>query len=256
MTTSGPDQKALLRGQRALEMAEKYAAGATLAEIGDYYGLTRERVRQLMTQELGVTRKDGGKHKRRTEKAAVVAKQRETKFLHRYGMTEQEFRAAVLRVDRMGRDPMTRFRTQKGNAGARGIAWRLTFADWWLVWTESGKWLQRGRGDQGYVMARHGDRGAYEIGNVKIISTNENHSEYIRRYWKQVRDGKRPAPKNAAREAGSKFAGIKVGETVRLPITQRRPIYAANAAYNYARGRGWKFSASTKGGVLTVTRVA
>ena len=48
------------RHRRANEMAVLYKAGHTLQEIGHRYDLTRERVRQIMTQRFGITAKDGG----------------------------------------------------------------------------------------------------------------------------------------------------------------------------------------------------
>jgi hypothetical protein len=48
-----------------------------------------------------------------------------------------------------------------------------TLPQWWSVWTESGKWAVRGRGD-GYVMARNLDAGAYAQGNVYICSQVQN----------------------------------------------------------------------------------
>jgi len=43
------------------------------------------------------------------------------------------------------------------------------------VWKDSGRIGERGRGQ--YVMGRYGDKGAYEIGNVKIITAAENTRE-------------------------------------------------------------------------------
>jgi len=181
------------RIERAKEMAEKYMVGATLAEIGDYYGITRERVRQLLSRELGITGKDGGRSRRAKEKKESAATRRDLKHLRLYGMTASEFRGANRRLDQAGKKPVHRFRMQRSNSRRRGIDWKLTFAEWWLVWHESGKWDERGRG--GYVMARHSDSGAYERGNVKIIKAGENNSEYIRRYWIEVKSGKRPWPR-------------------------------------------------------------
>lgn len=187
-------QQALERGRRALEMAEKYQAGATLQEIGDYYGVTRERVRQLMTRELGVRKADGGKAIRTKAKARARQEMRTRKFLAERGMTEAEYIATRQFRDRRGRPPIYYYARQAINSAHRKIEWQLSFGQWWRIWSESGKWSERGRGKGGYVMARHGDKGPYALGNVKIITAVENQREYIRRYWKQVRDGTRPSP--------------------------------------------------------------
>lgn len=72
----------------------------------------------------------------------------------------------------MTRDIFRKKYTQhKSNATQRGIPFLLTLEEWTLIWLESGKWEQRGRGSSKYCMCRYGDQGAYETGNV-FISTN------------------------------------------------------------------------------------
>jgi hypothetical protein len=72
------------------------------------------------------------------------------------------------------KSPRGLFNRQKMNAAHRGIEFLLTFEEWMRVWT--GKLPSRGR--SGYVMARIGDSGPYAVGNVKIITTQENCKEY------------------------------------------------------------------------------
>jgi len=73
--------------------------------------------------------------------------------------------------------PRGRYHQHKGKATARGIEFLLTFEQWWDIWQASGKWEQRGRRNDQYVMARLGDRGAYEHGNVRICLAGENTDE-------------------------------------------------------------------------------
>ena len=186
------------QSHRAHEMAKKYASGTTLQEIGDYYDLTRERVRQIMSQELGITAKDGGAHQRYCDKQAAEIARKDRRCIRKHGMTVDEYKAANKCLDKAGKCPSYRFQKQLQHSKERDIEWKLTFAEWWSLWEQSGKWLERGRGS-GYVMARHGDTGPYAVGNIKIISAKENHSEYIRRYWKQVRSGDRPLPANCSK---------------------------------------------------------
>lgn len=185
------------RLERAHAMAEKYRAGATLQEIGDYYSVTRERVRQLMTEELGIARKDGGQSQRAKEKIRAARNRQDLRRIRKYGVTVAEYDLIQKHLDSTGASPLHRFSKQKLHAKNRGIEWMLNFAEWWSIWSVSGKWAERGR--TGYVMARHGDTGPYAVGNIKIISAKENHSEYIRRYWKQVRSGDRPLPANCSK---------------------------------------------------------
>lgn len=71
-----------------------------------------------------------------------------------------------------------RFAKQRGHAKERGIGWELTFAEWWGIWRESGRWNERGcaSGDAA-VMARHGDQGPYAHGNVRIRTLTQNFAE-------------------------------------------------------------------------------
>jgi hypothetical protein len=71
------------------------------------------------------------------------------------------------------------YNNQKGCAKERGIAFDLTFGQWLGIWIESGRLAQRGRKRGCYVMARFGDVGPYEPGNVKIILVGENIREHM-----------------------------------------------------------------------------
>jgi hypothetical protein len=81
------------------------------------------------------------------------------------------------------RDPnKEKWAVAKGCAKQRGIPFRLTFEEWLAIWTESGKLDQRGWRRGQFVMARPGDKGAYEIGNVVICLAEENRAERNRNY--------------------------------------------------------------------------
>lgn len=69
-----------------------------------------------------------------------------------------------------------RFDTHKSNAKSRGIEFLLTFEQWFKIWTDSGHLHERGNRGHQYCMARLGDKGPYAVGNVKIITCNQNHS--------------------------------------------------------------------------------
>jgi DNA-binding CsgD family transcriptional regulator len=57
---------------RTANMIELYKSGKTLQEIGDLYLLSRERVRQILT-EVGVSKNDGGLVKRSQSRSTEVA---------------------------------------------------------------------------------------------------------------------------------------------------------------------------------------
>ena len=66
---------------------------------------------------------------------------------------------------------------QQNCARIRSIAFFLTFEQWLSIWETSGYLSRRGKQAGQYVMARLGDRGAYAVGNVKIVTINQNGSE-------------------------------------------------------------------------------
>jgi hypothetical protein len=63
-------------------------------------------------------------------------------------------------------------------ARRRKIGFLLSFDEWLSIWIKSGKLPFRGSRRGQYVMARLGDKGPYAVGNVKIITTEENVREW------------------------------------------------------------------------------
>lgn len=164
------------RKERADAMVRLYQSGLTLEQIGVAYGLTRERVRQIISR--------GEKHVGGPRLAAfagqmAAARERarlaEERTLTVYGC----HRSQAIELNG-GAKPSTpysrchRYVQQRKNAEVRGISWNITFPEWCRVWAESGKEHLRGRGANSYVMSRFGDSGAYEVGNVEIITQSEN----------------------------------------------------------------------------------
>src|ERR1044072_2526371 len=70
-----------------------------------------------------------------------------------------------------------KYTQHKANAKQRGIAFLLTFDEWWAVWQESGKWALRGPNVGQYCMSRFGDSGPYAVGNVFINLSVKNVSD-------------------------------------------------------------------------------
>jgi hypothetical protein len=81
----------------------------------------------------------------------------------------------------MLKSPRLRYSQQKANAKRRGVPFLLTFDEWWAIWQKSGFYNVRGPG--GFVMHRICDQGAYEVGNVEIISANENFRHAMNDYY-------------------------------------------------------------------------
>jgi hypothetical protein len=94
--------------------------------------------------------------------------------------------------------PRGRFRAHRFNARRRGIEFSLSFAQWLSVWKRSGRWKQRGRGRGKFCLARINDRGAFEAGNICIISFEENGAghEYSAEERARMSRARRNRPRN------------------------------------------------------------
>lgn len=167
---------------RIERMCSLYRAGHTLQQIGTVYGVTRERVRQIVTK-AGVTRTQGGVGRRRidrqTQALADRALRDEAKAQANFGCSYAELLS--LNDGRRGWTARSRakaFLDQRRNAAVRGIEWRMTFPEWCLVWSKSGKWDCRGRTADRYVMARRQDFGPYAVWNVYITTLAQNVADY------------------------------------------------------------------------------
>lgn len=158
---------------RDAEMVLLFRDGHTLQQIGDKFGITRERVRQCVTR-MGLAAECGGQAIRsllgaRDRAAAKTAatEGRERRIHAKYGITLAEWRE-------IGADARDAFQRQRYAASRRGIAWSLLLGQWWRIWQESGHWHERGRWLGQYCMARWADEGPYSTGNVYITTCSEN----------------------------------------------------------------------------------
>jgi len=91
------------------------------------------------------------------------------------GLNWEQYREMTAGAD-PSRTPLQRYHQQRFAAKRRGVEWKFTPWEWWLVWKESGLFYMRGRGGRDYVMCRNGDSGAYEAGNVFIDLAVNNSS--------------------------------------------------------------------------------
>lgn len=161
-------QKGPADTDRAVVMEGMYRAGKTLQQIGDIYGVTRERVRQVLSKYQGVSCADGGLHVRALKNREKQIAERERKCFEKRGCSLEQYRYL-----KSLRRPTLAFSSQRNCARQRGIVWSLKLWEWWQIWQQSGHWTERGRGT-GYMMCRFADAGAYEVGNVYIATGVHN----------------------------------------------------------------------------------
>lgn len=138
-------------------------------------------------------------------------------------------------------------------AKLRGIPFLMAFEEWIGMWKASGHWEQRGWRRGQYVMARPGDKGPYEIGNVKICLAEENRAERNQNYpmtgEKHHRYGKHFWP-GLNEETRAQFAAAQSARMKgrRKSLAHREKIRSANIEAARLRRfvirngrRGWSF---------------
>ena len=123
-----------------------------MAAVAHKFGVTRQRIQQIAKKRGFVIG-----HRQSAVGRRVVDLERKRGFDKKTWLELQKIGA------------QSAFGSQRRNAGVRGIAWDITFIEWWSVWENSGKWFERGKRVGQYVMARNSDAGAYAVGNVSII---------------------------------------------------------------------------------------
>jgi len=70
--------------------------------------------------------------------------------------------------------PRRKYQEHKGHAKQRGVAFELTYDEWWEIWQKSGKYKRRGNRKGQFCMHRISDQGAYAVGNVYIGKVERN----------------------------------------------------------------------------------
>jgi DNA-binding CsgD family transcriptional regulator len=157
-------------GKREEEMCSLFLEGKTFAEIGNIFGLTRQRIMQLLKKTYGVWGPDGGVSIRVRAAREKLEKRRAAYAMQHFDLPYEEYR----RVLKLPGQPTRKYASQRNGAFKRNIAWELTFAQWWKIWQQSGHWDQRGHGANRYCMCRLGDVGPYAVDNVYIATNSEN----------------------------------------------------------------------------------
>lgn len=169
----------MLTANRDHCMATMYQSGHTLKQIGQTFGVTPERVRQII-RPLGVTKHDGGQAAvtRRKRERALAA--REAACIAKKGCTLAQLaelrgigREMMAAGENRDRTPTMAFAHTRQYAKQLGTSWELTLWQWWTIWQESGRWEQRGLSSSAYMMRRIDKSLGYRLSNVEIVPGSE-----------------------------------------------------------------------------------
>lgn len=232
--------------ERNEKIVAMFKQGVTMQRIGDQFMLTRERVRQVL-ERAGINASEGGQSRAALHRREKRAARREALALLHYGLPAdvvQQLRAdGVIRA----------YRHQKQSACARGIAFTLTFAEWFAVWQTSGKLHLRGRGAGKYVMSRIRDTGGYELGNVHIQLATENSREAVSKWKGKLKANRGVFLLYPGRELAwlAKFGSVRLGfyATEAEAVAAREAYMASNNVMPHVR-RGYAICRDHKRGTV------
>jgi hypothetical protein len=163
--------------QRGIEIERSFRDGQTMQSIADIYGLSRERIRQILDKR-GLIFKDGGKHVQAQRSAAVKLNRRASKrnlmTLHYYGCSHAEALAINGGKPISTPDyPVWTFRESRRQAVSVGYEWDISIKDWWAIWQASGKWEQRGRKAESYALFRKDNQGPFSADNLEVVTFSQ-----------------------------------------------------------------------------------
>ena len=170
------DHVALQNAARNSRIVADYLTGKfTMCKIGEREGLSRERVRQILSDHAPAEFKDVQKTRReaiKAERELTKKARREEAFFQMWGCDRERF-DYILAVFP---DARLRFKENKGNAHTMNRPWKMTFSEWAMCWINSGRVLLRGHKTKHksgrysqYWMSLIDPAKGYVVGNVRIV---------------------------------------------------------------------------------------
>lgn len=155
---------------RYFEVSTLYLSGFSSTEIAKKFGCSGQNIRQML-KRMGLGSSVGGPWVKAKERAKERAAEVEARRLARWGLTKNELEQIAPNGTAHPDSPMRVFWYKKRNADRFGVSWELSFAEWWKIWQDSGRWNERGRGK--YVMGRLKNDGPFSVENTVIMSQSE-----------------------------------------------------------------------------------
>jgi len=177
-----------MKPQRNADIASLFLSGVTMQEIGDLFGLTRQRVQQIL-KDQGINGHQGG------NSLFVAHRQKQKEDLRRLMEKEKE-KGRIADMDQWSRKvlgvPLEEafrlngkpFRTKRRSSHNQEIYQRylaikhqfgykhpddayLTFSEWHQVWMASGRWENGPKG--GYGIIRKYKNQPWSVQNARVV---------------------------------------------------------------------------------------
>lgn len=134
-------------------IARRFKAGWTMGELSTEFGISRQRVKQLLDKR-GVKAENGGRAVLRALNIKTKVASRERNVKRRWGITLEHWKHLRAMDQDFWKTPLGVYIRKRANVQRTSKRkWRLTFVDFLHLWEDSGKWDQRGRGDEFYGMS-------------------------------------------------------------------------------------------------------
>lgn len=156
---------------RTAEWVERFKAGENMHQISLTSGVSRERVRQIISGEGINTKQDGGLALWGRRKQEALAAKREAHCMKSYGCDLATFKAltGMEQPERSG-ILIHKYWHHKNNAQRQGARWAISLPEY--------AQLLNGRLHElsvsGLHMARIDARGAFRIDNVRLLTASEH----------------------------------------------------------------------------------